>query len=72
MPETYERAYPWIPWRVPLRVETPRGTVRYACRLCVAGQGLRVEDVVGLWETREAVAAHLAAHHADEPTHYQK
>lgn len=60
-----ERAYPWIPWRTPLRVEIVDGASGYACRICVALHGLKAEDVGLLWETPEAVEAHTRASHRD-------
>jgi hypothetical protein len=61
----FERLYPHIAWREPIAVTL--GDVQgYACRLCLALDGLKGTDVHRLLPTPDAVRAHLAAAHRDE------
>jgi hypothetical protein len=57
-----EARYPYIHWSEPIHVVTPDGA-GYACRVCVANQGLSSNDVKNLFQTDAAAIAHITQEH---------
>ena len=51
----------WIEWREPIPVTWPGGT-RYACRVCIANYGLKVDSQLQ-WDTLKEVQAHIENEH---------
>lgn len=61
--EWCEKAFPEIPWRQPLAMQTPQ-VEGYVCRICVAVIGFVADrDHHMVLPTQEAVLAHLAQEH---------
>lgn len=58
------RLYDFVDWRSPVRITVPGVGRRWACRLCIALDGLRGEDVARLPFTRELAALHVEQSHA--------
>ncbi len=58
-----EDAYPWIPWRDPVTVQTPAAGTEFGCRFCIAIFGLKGEEVPMLPKTREEFDTHMKEMH---------
>lgn len=56
--------FPEIPWSEPVRVTLFSGEGGYACRVCVALEGLKGIEVPELPDDPEAVRQHFAEAHA--------
>lgn len=64
--EWCEKAFPEVPWRLPLPVQTP-DVEGYLCRICCAVVGfVAARDHHMVMPTQEAVLAHLAEKHPVE------
>jgi hypothetical protein len=60
-----EQKYPWIPWRSPVLMLTPKRN-GYACRLCIGRLGFRACDAEAcpfLFETMAECERHIAECH---------
>lgn len=57
-----EKRYPAIIWRAPVMVAWQDSGVMYACRVCIANQGLR-KNSVWQWHKLEQAAAHIEREH---------
>jgi hypothetical protein len=58
-----ERRFPGIAWTVPMAVSLSEAATRYACRVCIASQGLRGNEVDLLPTDPAVVVQHLKEHH---------
>lgn len=58
-----ESDYPGIEWREPIPVRHPGGEQRYACRICIAQNGLKGSEVYKLWKTPELAREHIKEAH---------
>jgi hypothetical protein len=67
MPLTREQVlvalFPVIPWCEPVPVQTPDGAGGYACRFCIALNGIKGADVAALPKTTDWFASHLRTVH---------
>jgi hypothetical protein len=54
--------YPWIAWTEPVFMVLPERS-GFACRVCIAEQGIAAEDVERLFPTRDEFFAHYRAAH---------
>jgi hypothetical protein len=62
-----ERSYPFIKWREPITMSLlGDGSVRYACRFCIARHGLRGWEIPGLPRNRHEIVLHIQQEHADD------
>lgn len=64
--EELEREVPWIEWREPAKVTLAVGepvVTRFACRVCIANEGLAGTDVLWLPEGEPEVRDHLREEH---------
>ncbi|WP_028058323.1 hypothetical protein [Candidatus Solirubrobacter pratensis] len=55
-----EETYPYIRWREPVKVTTPRGE-GFDCRVCIASFGKRASDGPQFY-VHEAALGHIAEH----------
>lgn len=62
-----ERELPLIDWRKPLQLAAQNGASGYACRVCIAVVGLRVQEIATLPQTVEKFAEHFRMAHDAEP-----
>lgn len=66
---------PWVKWDEPVSVKLAGDeTEHFACRICIANEGLKSIDVPDLPTDQATVAAHIEIehirnHHEREPTH---
>ena len=62
----YEKRFPGLPWREPIKVcgvsSTGQPITRFACRVCIAMHGLKGYDVELLSDDYDAVAQHIKTH----------
>lgn len=64
----YEELFPGTPWRKPLDVTTTSGAHGFACRFCLARNGLRALDVGNLPQTIEEFNKHMEENHPNDQT----
>lgn len=55
--------FPWVPFGEPLGM-TVEGEHFFICRLCLAHNGIRADDLGIRFATREAALDHIATGHA--------
>lgn len=60
-----ERLYPEIPWRRPVIVHRTDGAKCYACRVCIALDGLHATEIEQLPQTPEAHEEHFLREHPE-------
>lgn len=58
-----ELLHPKISWREPIKVERTDGAWGWACRLCIARNGLNASEIIDLGDDIELVRAHLELEH---------
>lgn len=61
-----EQALPFIEWGVPLKVGVIGVGETYACRYCIAHQGLRASEVADGSMSYGDVIAHIEREHKEE------
>ena len=64
--EYWKSEYLFIRWEEPVPVHTTSGDSGFACRVCIAKNGLKSRDVKLLPKTREEVAQHIEEAHNRE------
>lgn len=58
------RAFPWIAWAEPIKIEQPGLTEpRYACRYCIAQWGLKGMGVPTLPTDPDEITTHIGLVH---------
>ncbi len=62
--EHWAQAFPHIRWSEPVRVEVTGGDWGYACRICIAQDGLAGSEVHRLTQDAERVREHIENEHA--------
>lgn len=63
--ERFFRDTPFIAWREPIKVVTPRGS-GLGCRMCIAMRGFRIQDAPTLFQAVEEFERHLEEDHRRE------
>lgn len=58
-----EQLYPWVRWREPIKVTDARMRTHFACRVCIALNGLNETDVTRQPRTKREWEAHFALAH---------
>jgi hypothetical protein len=58
-----ERRFPSIPWRTPVKIHKAGGGPGYACRVCVAANGISGPEIPRLPNDPEPVREHLREAH---------
>lgn len=59
----YERRFPHIRWREPIRLTRVDGESGYACRVCIAAEGLRASKIPDLPDDPGEIWRHLQEVH---------
>lgn len=61
--EDLVRLYPDIPWYEPVIIQHTSGGTFFACRICIALEGLAGSDMSGVPETPDEWIEHMAVRH---------
>lgn len=60
----FQAAYPWIKWREPVHVALRDGSAGgYACRLCIAYNGLKGSEIAEKVMSEAECRAHIEREH---------
>jgi hypothetical protein len=57
------RRFPGLPWLEPIPIRRTDGAHGWACRLCIARDGLRASEIDYLADTPAEVIEHLRTEH---------